>query len=87
MTSGEIKSLLQISFEQAVIEVNSDGYHAQVVIVSDVFEGLSALKRQQKVYAALNDKIADGSLHAVMMKLYTPEQWQAIETKEQTQED
>lgn len=80
MTSEEIKSLLQTGFASAEIEVNSDGYHAQVVIVSDVFEGLTTLKRQQKVYAVLNDKIADGSLHAVMMKLYTPEQWQAIES-------
>lgn len=82
MTSDEIKSLLIKSFAGATIEVNSDGYHAQVVIISDEFEGLNTLKRQQKVYAVLNDKIADGSLHAVMMKLYTPEQWQALESKE-----
>lgn len=79
MTSDEIKELLVASFEDAIIDVNSDGYHAQVVIVSNEFEGLNTLKRQQRVYAVLNDKIADGSLHAVVMKLYTPEQWQALE--------
>ncbi len=78
MTSDEIKALLEPHFPQAQIEVKSDGYHAQVVIISAVFDGLGPVKRQQLVYAALNDNIADGSLHAVNMKLYTPEQWQAI---------
>ena len=76
MTSDEIKALLDGHFADAQIEVQSDGYHAQVVIVSPVFEGLNAVKKQQLVYAALNEKIADGSLHAVNMKLFTPEQWQ-----------
>lgn len=81
MTSEDIKKLLEVGFPQAEIEVQSDGYHAQVVIISEVFEGLSPVKRQQQVYAVLNDKIADGSLHAVVMKLYTPEQWQALASK------
>ncbi len=80
MTSDEIKALLEPHFPEAQIDVQSDGYHAQVAIVSALFEGLGPVKRQQLVYAALNDNIADGSLHAVNMKLYTPEQWQATTT-------
>lgn len=74
MTSEEIKALLEQRFADAELQVESDGYHAQVRIVSDEFSGLNQVKRQQMVYAVLNEKITDGSLHAVMMKLQTPDE-------------
>jgi acid stress-induced BolA-like protein IbaG/YrbA len=36
---------------------------------------MSRVKKQQFVYAPLNDKIADGSMHAVSIKTFTEEQW------------
>jgi acid stress-induced BolA-like protein IbaG/YrbA len=30
------------------------------------------------VYAAINEHIASGELHAIAMKTYTPEKWQAL---------
>lgn len=81
MTIEEIKALLVAKLPGADIEVQSDGYHVDVVVVSAAFEGLMPVKKQQMVYAALNDKITDGSIHAVNMKLYTPAQWQAQAAK------
>ena len=75
MQNDEIQSLLAAHFPDAHIEVGGDGYHNDVLIVSDKFAGLMPVKKQQLVYAAINDKIIDGSLHAVNMKLFTPEQW------------
>lgn len=76
MNSEEITALLKPHFLGAQLEVESDGRHAQVVIVSDVFEGLGPVKRQQLVYAVLNEHIASGALHAVQMQLFTVKQWQ-----------
>lgn len=75
MQCAEIKLLLEPHFRNAEIEVSSDGYHFDVLIVSDIFQGLTPVRKQQLVYAAINDKITDGSLHAVNMKLFTPAQW------------
>jgi acid stress-induced BolA-like protein IbaG/YrbA len=40
-----------------------------------IFDGLRAVKKQQLIYALLNDEIASGAIHAVNMKFYTPQEW------------
>ena len=57
--------------------VGGDGRHFDITVVSSQFEGQRPVKKQQLVYAALNEKIADGTIHAVMMKTLTPTEWQA----------
>jgi len=72
-----IKTLLEQHFPEAQhINTEFEGSHLNVLIVSDVFTGLSPIKKQQRVYAALNEKIASGEVHAVNMKTLTPAQWQ-----------
>ncbi len=78
MQPEEIQSLLESSIEQAQVQVScDDGKHTSAIIVSPAFEGLTPVKRQQMVYAVLNDAIASGALHAIQMKTLTPEQWAA----------
>lgn len=77
MSYADIKSLLEPHFDDAEIEISSDGSHFNLLIISDTFEGLLPIKKQQLVYAVINDKIADGSMHAVNMKLFTKAQWAA----------
>jgi acid stress-induced BolA-like protein IbaG/YrbA len=57
------------------LHVEGDGRHFDAIIVSDQFEGLSTLKRQQRVYGFLNELITQGQLHAFSMKTYTPKEW------------
>jgi acid stress-induced BolA-like protein IbaG/YrbA len=71
MESGVIKSLLAEQFSDATIEVTVEGSHVALHIVSNVFDGLNTLKRQQKVYAVLSEHIASGEIHAVNMKTLT----------------
>lgn len=59
--------------KDAVVE--GDGYHYQLTIVSDVFEGKSKVARQQWVYAQLKEYITTGSLHAITMKTLTEDEW------------
>ncbi|MCX7169681.1 MAG: BolA family transcriptional regulator [Proteobacteria bacterium] len=59
------------------ITVDGDGQHFAAVIVSAEFAGLSRVKRQQRVYAIIRDKLDSGELHALSMQTLTPEEWQA----------
>ena len=72
-----IEALLAEHFPDAHIEAESEGSHLSLVVVSEVFSGLSRVKKQQKVLAVLNEKISSGEVHAVNIKTLTPDQWQA----------
>lgn len=71
MLIDSIKTRLVEQFPDCEIEASAEGNHCHVQIVGDVFSDLRPVKRQQMVYAALNEWIADGSVHAVHMKLQT----------------
>ncbi len=58
------------------VEVQGDGYHYQVTVVSDKFIDLPRMKREQWVYAQLVDWITSGELHAVTMKTWTVAEWE-----------
>jgi len=71
MTAEDVKALLMTAFENAVIDVEGEGAKFSVAIVSDAFTGKRPVPRQQMVYAALNEHIASGAIHAVTMVLKT----------------
>jgi BolA protein len=49
--------------------------HFTVVIVSEVFAGLSRVARHQRVYALLKSEMErEGGLHALVIQAYTPEE-------------
>ncbi|AOS98770.1 BolA-like protein [Microbulbifer aggregans] len=72
MQPEEIKTLIEGHIPDSQVDVAFEGSHLMVTVVSPAFEGLSRLKKQQLVYGALGDKIADGTLHAVQMQTLTP---------------
>ena len=43
--------------------------------ISERFAGLSPVKKQQLVYATVNQHIASGAIHALSMQTFTPEEW------------
>jgi BolA protein len=49
--------------------------HFKVVMVSEQFAGLNAVKRHQKVYGGLGELI--GQFHALALHTYSPEEWAA----------
>ncbi|WP_078085720.1 BolA family protein [Microbulbifer mangrovi] len=74
MQPDQIKALIEGQIPGSQVEVSFEGSHLQLTVISEVFNGLSRLKKQQLVYGALSEKIADGTLHAVQMKTLTPEE-------------
>ncbi len=77
MQADQVKALLESQIADSEVQVNIDGSHFNIVVVSPVFDGLNAVKKQQLVYGALSEQIASGVIHAVNMKTFTPAEWQA----------
>ena len=80
MDAQKLKHLIETHLAdhtQAFVETD-DNVHFDAVIISDLFEGLSLVKRQQKVYACLGELIANGSVHALSLKTYTPEEYAQV---------
>lgn len=58
------------------LEVQGDGRHFFATIVSAEFEGLARVRRHQRVYAALGDRMR-AQIHALSMKTLTPAEYAA----------
>jgi len=76
MQAEEVKALIEAHIPQSEVSVEVNGSSFNLTVVSNAFEGLSSLKKQQLVYGALNQQIASGAIHAVNMRTYTEAEWQ-----------
>ncbi len=73
----EVSQLIREQIAVEHLKVEMAGNHCTVTVVSVEFEGLSPVKKQQRIYQCLNEKIASGEIHAVNINALTPSQWQA----------
>lgn len=71
-----IYSLLSKNINCIYLEVNGDGKHFDVIIVSDEFIDKSRIERHKKVYDALENKMHD-EIHALSMKTFTKQEWES----------
>ena len=76
MDADTVTNLLRAHLPDCQIEVRGEGANYDITVIGDVFEGERPVKRQQRVYAALAESIAEGSIHAVNISTYTCAQWQ-----------
>jgi acid stress-induced BolA-like protein IbaG/YrbA len=74
MDLREIELILRENLNDCHIEVEGEGNKLGLKLVSDDFVGLSRVKRQQKVYGLLDDKIKSGEIHAVSMTTLTTDE-------------
>ncbi len=78
MTPETIKSLIETHLAEAEAFVEGDGAHFTAMVVCPQFAGKSRLQKQQLVYDTVREQLQDGSLHALSVKTFTPEEWQAF---------
>lgn len=64
----------------AEIEVSGADCDFNVTIISDTFDGMSKMKRQQLVLSGFTDQLASGELHALSINAFTFEEWNAKPT-------
>ncbi|MCC6074698.1 BolA family protein [Pseudomonas sp. GCM10022188] len=75
MQAEDVKRHLEANLPGTRVEVEGQGCDFQLNLISDELAALSPVKRQQQIYAHLNDWIATGSIHAVTMKFFTQAAW------------
>jgi acid stress-induced BolA-like protein IbaG/YrbA len=70
-TPDEVRDYIAATLPCTLLQVEGDGRHFFATIVSPEFEGLSRVRRHQRVYAALGDRMRE-QIHALSMKTLTP---------------
>jgi prepilin-type processing-associated H-X9-DG protein len=75
----ELKKLITAAFADGHVDVTGDGRHFSAVVVSSAFNGKAMVAQHRLVYAALGDRFDTEAVHALSLKTYTPEQWQALQ--------
>lgn len=73
-TPQQVRDFIAAGLPCAHLEVEGDGRHFSATIVSAEFSGLTRIKRHQRVYAALGERMRE-EIHALSMKTLTPEEW------------
>jgi acid stress-induced BolA-like protein IbaG/YrbA len=75
-TPDEVRGYIAAGLPCTHVEVQGDGRHFFATIVSAEFEGLPRVRRHQRVYAALGDRMR-AQIHALSMKTLTPAEYTA----------
>ena len=73
-TPLEVRRYIADGLQCDHLEVEGDGRHFFATIVSAEFEGMLRIRRHQRVYAALGDRMK-AQIHALSMKTLTPGEW------------
>jgi len=71
MVGETIRTLLEQTFPDASVDVvdrTGGGDHFQVTVESPRFAGLSLVDQHKLVYAALEQPLADGTIHELRIK-------------------
>ena len=76
ISHAEAESLIKQDYPDATVYIEGEGCDLLITVISGQFAGQSMVKQQQGVMATLTEPLANGRLHAVTIKAYTPEQWQ-----------
>ena len=80
ITPAEVERLIKQDYPDATVHIEGEGCDLLITVISERFSGLSMVKQQQGVMAALVEPLGNGRLHAVTIKAYTPDQWQEQRT-------
>lgn len=78
-----IRELIEAGLPASEAHVEGDGAHFTAVVVCPAFIGKTRLQKQQMVYDTVKSHLLDGSLHALSIKAFTPEEWEAIDDNQE----
>ncbi|MBF2063364.1 MAG: BolA/IbaG family iron-sulfur metabolism protein [Calothrix sp. C42_A2020_038] len=75
---SQVEAMIRAELPDAQINVQSpDGEHFEVTVVSSQFAGKGLVQQHQLVYRAVQEAMSREAIHALALKTYTPEAWQA----------
>lgn len=76
----EVETMIKDSLPDAQVvvrDLTGGGDHLEAIVVSSQFEGQTKVKQHQLVYGALQEAMASEAIHALALKTYTPDNWEA----------
>ncbi|MEA5536005.1 BolA family transcriptional regulator [Crocosphaera sp. XPORK-15E] len=80
LTQVEDMIKAQLPDAQVVVrDLTGGGDHLEAIVVSQSFEGKTMIKQHQLVYGALQEAMASEAIHALALKTYTPQAWEAAQ--------
>ena len=77
MLENKIKKILKNKIKNSQIfvrDMTGNNDHFNLIVISNIFEGLTLIEQHQIVYKALNLMITK-EIHALQLKTITLEQW------------
>lgn len=80
LSNSDIEKLVKHGIVDSQVFVEGAGCDLSVTVISEQFNDLTIVKKQQLVMATLTEVLANGKLHAVSVQTYTPDEWQARPT-------
>ena len=81
MEPQEIKRLIEAGIQDSNAFVTGENGKYEATVVSPAFVGLTTVKMHQLVYSTVNEHIQSGALHALSIKTFSPQEWQALQDK------
>lgn len=77
ITPEQVQTIIKDKMTNAEVRVIGDGQHFEAIIISPDFACKTRVKQHQLVYGALQAELASETIHALSLKTFTPETWQA----------
>jgi len=78
MNTKNIKQKLESNFSEndliEAIDINNQGNHFSIVVVSDEFNNISLINRHKIIYKIFSEEITK-EIHALQIKTYTHSEW------------
>lgn len=78
MQTNEIKTLIESGLSDSMAYVEGDGTHFTAAVICPLFAGKTRIQKQQMVYDTVKTQLLDGTLHALSLTTFTPEEWQQL---------
>lgn len=83
VSTQQVETMIKAQMPDAQVQVQDltgGGDHYQVTVVSSQFANKGLVQQHQLVYGALQQAMSSEAIHALAIKTYTPETWQATTT-------
>jgi acid stress-induced BolA-like protein IbaG/YrbA len=78
VSPDQVEQAIKAQIPDAQVQViTPDGEHYEVTVVSSQFEGKGLVQQHQLVYRAIQEDMHSGAIHAMAVKTFTPQAWQA----------
>lgn len=72
MDSHEIIARVKQLYPDAQVDLEGADCSFEMIVISEAFEGMNTLQRQQPILGLFRDELASGTLHALSVRARTP---------------